>query len=476
MLPLPASLAGRIQVDGVRNSAGTIETMSGGATEQSVHADWTWVDGPAGGRLERGIAVAIGSDGRIGSVGPAARPSTLRLGGKALLPGFVSAHSHAFQRGLRGRTERFERGVGGFFPWREAMYGLVAELTPERCHELSLRTFTEMRDAGITAVGEFHYVRHAGPGDGGSATDKGLRYAFDESVLAAARDAGIRLTLLHACYMVGGMATDECPPLTGGQLRFRTADEGEYWDRFERLAGLCRGPNQSVGVTAHSLRAVPIDIIARLHAESVRRGVVFHIHLEEVRQEIIDALRVYRRRPAQLLLERLRIDRRFTAVHCTHTEPEDLRALAAAGATICLCPLTEGNLGDGICDVPAFREAGGRLAFGSDLNSRLAPLEELRWLEYVQRIRHERRGCVLDADGDAGKELLRIGTAGGAESIGLDSGAIAPGRWADFAVVDLQHPTMEGWTPETFAAHLVFGAGDNVLCGSCVGGHWRLRR
>ncbi len=433
--------------------------------KQLVHADWVWT----GGRLQRSHAVGIDEDGRITSVAPATGPSTLRLPGKALIPGFVSAHSHAFQRGLRGVTERFSSGAGGFFPWREAMYGLVETLTVDTCYELSRQCFSEMLSAGITSVGEFHYIRHLT-----SAADEAeeLRYALDASVLSAARDVGIRIVLLHACYMRGGFEAS----LAGGQVRFRTRDEIDYWSRFDALVDACHGPAQTVAATAHSVRAVPIETIERLHRESVRRGVVFHMHLEEVRREITDCMAAHGKRPAQLLLERLAIDDRFTAVHCTHTCAEDLTQLATRGATVCLCPLTEGNLGDGICDVAAIRAAGGAIAFGSDLNSRLAPTEELRWIEYVQRVRHETRGAVVGGDGDAGAALLSIGTEQGAKSLGLETGAVAAGKLADMAIVDLNHATMLGWTPEHFASHLIFGTGTSAVCGTCVGGTWRIRR
>ncbi len=443
--------------------------MSDGRPQQQVHADWIWT----GGRLERGRSIGIDGAGRISSVAAVSGPSTLRLPGKALIPGFVSAHSHAFQRGLRGMAERFAAAPGEFFSWRDAMYRLVAELTPDRCYELSRQCFSEMLTSGFTAVGEFHYLRHATPVDAADGEgDPALQYRFDESVLAAARDVGIRITLLHACYMRGGFASE----LAGGQRRFRTADERSYWDRFDRLAALASGPLQRIGATAHSVRAVPIETIERLHAESVRRGAVFHMHVEEVRREMSECIEAHGRRPMQLLLDRLAIDERFTAVHCTHTTAEDLARFAATGATVCLCPLTEGNLGDGFCDVQAIRSAGGAIAIGSDLNSRLAPTEELRWIEYAQRLRHERRGVVVDPSGDCGAALLDIGCANGARSIGIDAGAIAVGRLADLAIVDLHHPTMLGWTPETFASHLVFGAGTSAISGVCVGGAWRIRR
>lgn len=439
--------------------------MADARPEQLVHADWTWVDG----RLQRGLAVSI-AEGKITSIAPPSAPSTMRLGGKALIPGFVSAHSHAFQRGLRGTAERASGGAGNFFSWRESMYDLASRLTAESCYDLSKQCFAEMLAGGITSVGEFHYVRHLFAGDDDERDE--LRYALDAAVLSAARDAGIRIALLHTCYMTGGFGR----PLAGGQLRFRTRDEREYWARFDDLCGRCDAATQSVATTAHSVRAVPIEAIERLHRESARRGVAFHMHLEEVRQEIVDCVAAHGVEPAELLLSRLAIDARCTFVHCTHTKPEHLARLASTGATVCLCPLTEANLGDGVCDVGAIRAANGAIAFGTDLNSRLSPTEELRWIEYVQRLCGERRGAVVDADGSCGEALMTIGTRNGARSLGIDAGEIAPGKLADFAIVDLNHSTMANWTPETFASHLIFGTGTSAVCGTCVGGRWKIRR
>lgn len=397
---------------------------------------------------------------RVRAIRPATGPSDWPV---ALLPGFVNAHSHAFQRGMRGLGETFRAGRGSFFTWRNSMYELVASLDVDRAYRTSRLAFEEMLDAGITTVGEFHYIHHAA--DQGDAT----RWALDDAVLRAARDAGIRIVLLHCDYVRGGF-DDE--PLGGGQRRFDTGTLDAYLASLDRAAGLATGPLQSVAAVAHSTRAVPIDRIAAIHAEATRRGTVFHLHLEEVVKEIEDCGRRHDRTPMRLALEHGVIDDRTTAVHCTHSTAEDLRAFGAAGGRICLCPNTEGNLGDGICDLATMREAGIDISIGTDLNSRIAPAEDLRWIEYVQRVRHQMRGGVIDAQGRTGRALLDIGTRNGAASLGVDAGEIAPGRLADFVAVDLQHRTLEGVDPDHLAEAIVFGTGPDCLVGTCVGGRW----
>lgn len=414
-----------------------------------------WCDG--GFQADRELVV---SGDRIAAVRPATGPSDWAV---ALMPGFVNAHSHAFQRGMRGLGETFLEGSGSFFTWRRSMYELVASLDVDRAYRTSRLAFEEMLDAGITTVGEFHYIHHAA--DEGEAA----RWALDEAVLRAARDAGIRIVLLHCDYVQGGF---DGRPLEGGQRRFDTGTLDAYLASLDRVEGMATGPLQSVAAVAHSTRAVPIDRIAAVHAEATRRDTVFHLHLEEVVKEIEDCDRRHARTPMRLALEHGVIDERTTAVHCTHSTAEDLRDFAAAGGRICLCPNTEGNLGDGICDLATMRKAGIEVSIGTDLNSRIAPAEDLRWIEYVQRVRHQMRGGVIDHRGRTGGALLDVGTRHGAASLGVDAGEIAPGRLADFVAVDLGHRTLEGAEPDHLAEAIVFGTGPACLAGTCVGGRW----
>ena len=220
------------------------------------------------------------------------------------------------------------------------------------------------------------------------------------------------------------------------------------------------------------MRAVTPRQIADLHAEARRRGLPFHMHVEEQRQEIADCEAAYRRRPMALLLDELEIDAGFTAVHCTHTAPDDLERFVAAGGNVCVCPLTEANLGDGIPPLAAVPAARDRLCLGSDSNARISMLEEARWLEYGQRLAGERRGVLRDGRGRFAAGLLAAATANGAGALAVEAGAVAPGLWADFVTVDLDHPQLAGSEPGHLAEALLLGCGDGVLDETCLAGRW----
>jgi formimidoylglutamate deiminase len=434
-------------------------------TPEVLEADLTWT----GGRFETGVRVTVGADGRIAAVEPgggerSGRGEPRRLSRRALLPGFVNAHSHAFQRGLRGLGETFPAGAGDFWSWREEMYALVARLYRERLYELCLAAFREMRAAGITTVGEFHYLHHDDPAR--------YDFAFDEVVLAAAAAAPIRIVLLEVFYASGGIGR----PLAGAQQRFATPDPAAFWAQVDRLGGrLAAGGSQTLGCVAHSIRAAEPRQIAELHAEARRRGLPFHMHVEEQRQEIADCRAAYGAPPMAVLLDALEVDDRFTAVHCTHTEPEHLARFAEAGGNVCVCPLTEANLGDGVPPLAAVPAARSRLCLGSDSNARISMLEEARWLEYGQRLAGERRGALRDEAGRLGPVLLAAATGNGARALAVGAGAVAPGRWADLVTVDLDHPRLAGAEPGHLAEALVLGCGDGVLDATCLAGRWQPR-
>ena len=423
-----------------------------------VEPDLTWT----GEGFAPRVQIAVSGDGRIEAVGDLGRAPTHRLNRTALLPGFVNAHSHAFQRGLRGHGERFPAGTGSFWTWRQAMYGLVGSLDHAVLRALSVQAFREMRDAGITTVGEFHYVHHEREED----------FAFDEVMLEAAAEVGIRIVLLECFYATGAVGQ----PLQGAQRRFATPSLDDFFGRLDRLSAALDPATQSLGAVAHSIRAATPSQIRAVYDEAVRRGLPFHMHVEEQRREIEECRAAYGRTPMAVILDALDGRGDFTAVHCTHTTAEDMEAFLATGGRVCLCPLTEGNLGDGIPSLSLPHATGGRLCLGSDSNARLAMLEDMRWLEYGQRLKGEIRGALADHDGDVAGVLLAAATTGGARALGIDAGRIRQGAWGDFVVVDLETPSLVGVAPARLLDALIFGAGNEVIAGTFVGGHWRARR
>ena len=421
----------------------------------TIQADLTWLDGA----FVSDRTITVGADGRIESVVQARPGATHRLSDVALVPGFVNAHSHAFQRGLRGSGERFSSGAGSFWTWREAMYVLVASLDRDTLGRICRQAFSEMRDAGITSVGEFHYLHH----------DRDDDYAFDDVVLEAASEVGIRLVLLQAYYAAGGIGKALKPE----QMRFATLDLRAYRRQMDRLAGRLDPATQSLGVVAHSVRAVSLAEIKTLHAEAAARGWPFHMHVEEQRHEIEDTMAAYGRTPMRLLCDELGEGGNFTAVHCTHTSPKDMTAFLARGGRVCVCPLTEANLGDGIPDLSAPHKVGGRISIGTDSNARISAIEEMRWLEYGQRLRGELRGALTDPVGEVAATTLDAATSGGAAALGIGTGRIAPGEWADFAAVDLTVPALAGVSAPLLLDAIVFGAGNGAIAGTFVAGKWR---
>jgi len=423
--------------------------------EAIIEADLTWLDG----RFQAGVQVVV-TGGIIAKVGRLGRAPTQRLSGRALLPGLVNAHSHAFQRGLRGRGETYPQGAGTFWTWREAMYALVRDLTPDEFRRHCRRAFHEMLRAGITTVGEFHYLHHADP--------VGRDYALDDVLVETAGEVGIRLVLIETAYRTGGFGE----PLLEAQRRFDTHSTDGFLQQLDRLGRRLDDATQSLAIAAHSVRAVPAEEIVELHREAARRDVAFHMHLEEQRREVQAAWDHLGAPPMAWLLDHIRVDARCVAVHATHAEPDRLERWLRTGGRICLCPLTEANLGDGIADVARIAPRRGAMCVGSDCNTRIDLFEEIRWLEYTQRLHRQRRGVCIDTRSNPAARLLDAATIDGAEALGVAAGRIEPGRVADFCTLDLAHPILEGVSDDSLAAAIVFGATAECVRDVCVAGRW----
>ncbi|GMU81022.1 MAG: formimidoylglutamate deiminase [Planctomycetota bacterium] len=427
-----------------------------------IEADLTYVDG----RFQRGLQVEIDGD-RIARVGPLGATPTQRLVGRALLPGFVNAHSHAFQRGLRGLGESYPEGMGDFWTWREAMYSLVLSLDRESMFRLCKQAFDEMLAAGFTTVGEFHYLHHSNIAADSPADAPG-DFAFDDVVLEAAAASGIRIVLLQSFYKTGGFGQ----PLVGGQRRFSTPSVEAFLRNVDGLAARTRGATQSIGVAPHSLRAVPLDDLSALVAAAEQRKLVCHIHVEEQRKEIVDCAAAIRRTPLEWLLANVRLSPRFTMIHATHSTLETLRRYVDTGANVCICPITEGNLGDGLADVATMLHRPDAVCIGTDSNVRIDAIEELRWLEFVRRLRHERRGICKNASGEVAAQLLRCGAENGGRALGQKIGRIESGYLADLIAIDIGDPSLAGATDASLAPALVLGSSGAVVREVAVGGRW----
>lgn len=423
--------------------------------QHALEADLTWVAG----RFQPNIQINVTADGRIHTVGYSDKTVTKRLNGCAILPGMVNAHSHAFQRGLRGLGEHFPAGTGSFWSWRDSMYGLVTSLSADDFEDLCEQTFREMLAAGITTVGEFHYLHHeTGEPD----------FAFDRRILNVAAKVGIRITLLNAYYETGGINQ----PLSKGQHRFETRSIDSFWAQMSKLEQHLAPETQSLGVVAHSIRAVPIETVCALHEEAIRRDMPFHMHIEEQRKEIEECRAAYGTTPMALINRETGIKENFAAVHCTHSSDNDINEFLDAGGNVVICPLTEANLGDGIPSRTVLGELD-RLSLGSDSNARISMVEEMRWLEYGQRLSRETRGVFRDETGNVAKKLFEVATLGGATALRANAGEIRPGAYADFLTIDLTHPSLQHADEDHLLPAFVFGSGNEAIADVCVGGKWR---
>jgi formiminoglutamate deiminase len=415
--------------------------VNGGPTTR-LWAELAWLGGE---EAEPGVVLEI-SGGRLTSVTPGvAAPDDAYVLRGLTLPGLANAHSHAFQRALRGRTHA---GTGTFWTWREQMYELAAGLDPDSCFALSRAAFGEMALAGITCVGEFHYVHHAPDG-----TPYDDPNAMGRAVLAAARAAGVRITLLDTCYLHGGIE------------RFRDADAAAWAERVDAIAE--RGPSR-VGAAIHSVRAVDPDA-ARVVAEWAR-GRPLHAHVSEQPKENEDTLAAHGRTPTALLADAGALSGDFTAIHATHLTDEDVGLLGGAGATVCLCPTTERDLADGIGPARRLAEAGAALATGSDSHAVIDPFEEARAIELDERLASGTRGV------HRAPELLRAATAGGYAALGWpDGGRLEPGALADLTTVSLDSVRLAGLDPAHAAATAVYAATAADVGDVMVGGEWIVR-
>lgn len=411
-----------------------------------------------------GITVRLDAAGGIAGVEAGATAS----GDGVLLPGLANCHGHAFQRAMAGRAEVNGPGPDTFWTWREQMYALAGATDPAALEAIATLVYVEMLEAGYTSVCEFHYLHH-GPG--------GVRHAdpaaASRALLRAAAATGIRLTLLPVLYMHGGFGGRAPEP---AQLPF-VHDVHGYLGLLESLRDAA-GPTTRVGIAFHSLRAVTeraMEDVLDWRADALPDCPV-HIHVAEQLQEVHECEAWSGHRPVDWLLSRGWVDSRWCLVHATHLSEEEVRWLAATGAVAGLCPTTEANLGDGIFPLEAYLAEGGRLAIGSDSHVSVSPVEELRWLEYGQRLTVGRRSvAATDAEPHCGARLVRAALAGGREALGQDCGRIAPGAAADLVELDGAHPLLAGATGDELLDRWVFSGNRPLVRNAWVAGRQVVR-
>ena len=418
----------------------------------------------------RNVRIEVDAIGDIASVVSDSSAQGAQLLAGPLMPGMANLHSHAFQRAMAGLTEVRTSPDDGFWSWRELMYKFVARLTPQHVATIARFVYIEMLKSGYTAVAEFHYLHN---------DERGQPYADPaEMALAhvnAARDAGIAITMLPVLYSYGNFGS---APLTARQQRFRT-DPSAILDIVSAVRAAAKpGHDVRCGVAPHSLRAVDLDGLQDLLAglASIDPDSPIHIHAAEQMREVEDSVTFSGQRPVEWLLGHLPVDRRWCLIHATHLTGSEMRALAQSGAVAGLCPTTEANLGDGIFPLPGYRAAGGRFGIGSDSQVSRNPFEELRLLEYVQRLVLRRRNVnVGSLSAAVGTTLWLDATSGGAQAMGRAMGALSEGSKADFVVLDGTRPDIAGRTGDAIANAAVFSGSEGLVRDVMVGGRWKVR-
>lgn len=397
-------------------------------TRLELHCDEALLPGG----YARSVAIRV-EDGTIVAVVPEADPApgARRLPGLTV-PGLPNLHSHLFQRGMAGLSERRGASEDCFWTWREVMYRFLDRLDPDDVAAIAAQAMVEMLEGGFTALAEFHYLHH---------DRDGRPYAdiaeMAGAVAAAAAETGIGLTMLPVLYRYGNFGG---APAVHGQRRF-LSDRDTYLRLVEGAErAVAALPDARVGVAPHSLRAVALHDLPWL--AGLRPQAPVHIHVAEQTREVEDALAIAGRRPVALLMDTVAVDSRWCLIHATHLDDGEREAMARSGAVAGLCPITEANLGDGIFDGVRYREAGGRIGVGSDSNVEIGAGGELRMLEYSQRLRDRRRALWAQDGVSAGTRLWRDACAGGAQACGRAIGAIAPGHRADLVTLAAAHPAL----------------------------------
>lgn len=386
--------------------------------------------------------------------------------GQWVLPGMPNLHSHAFQRAMAGLAERKGKVDDSFWSWRETMYAFAAAIGPDELRAIAAQLYVEMLKAGYTHVCEFHYLHHQPDG-----TPYAQPEAMSLALIEAAREAGIGLTLLPVLYISGGF--------DGRALGARQRRFGHAVDGYLRLLGTLRkyeSDDLRVGIALHSLRAVPEQAMRDVLASDIAKTCPIHIHVAEQVGEVQDCLATRGARPVEWLFAHADVDTRWCLVHATHLTEAECAQLARSGAVAGLCPTTEANLGDGLFPLANYQDAGGTLGIGSDSHISISPVEELRWLEYGQRLQTRHRNIAARHEGDSvGETLWQAALRGGAQASGLAIGELREGARADLIVLDENSPLLAARDERSVLDSFLFAGNTPLVRDVMVGGQWQVR-
>ncbi|MCY4477150.1 MAG: formimidoylglutamate deiminase [Gammaproteobacteria bacterium] len=410
------------------------------------------------------VRVELDSQGTILSLEPGCRDAAVPAVGGVAIPGVPNAHSHAHQRLLAGLAEA-GAGRGDFMRWRELMYRVVGRIDPDSFQAVAALAYMEMLKSGYTSVAEFHYLHHdAGGSPYAQPAEMGLR------CIAAAEDAGIALTLLPSLYAHGGFG----PATAGsGQARF-VCDSGAYMEIYSALAKAVEDrPGMRLGCAPHSLRAVDESLLEEVlaAARQIDPDAPVHMHVAEQRSEVAACRAWCGASPVQLLLDSVAVDGRWNLVHATHMSDSERSALAATQATVVLCPTTEANLGDGAFSAREWLDLGGQFSIGSDSQVTISPADELRLLEYAQRLASESRNVLVGRSGQSlGRSLLDTALKGGAAALAQPCGFLDEGARADIVVLDSEHPALIARDGDEILDSWIFSGGTACVRDVFVGG------
>ncbi len=411
------------------------------------------------------VTIAVDDGGNISSVDSEIADAGAHHVAGAALPGVPNVHSHAHQRAMAGLAERAGPDRDSFWTWREVMYGFLARMTPDDLQAIAAQLYVEMLKSGFTSVGEFQYLHH-GPGG----TPYGETAEMSLRTLDAADHAGIGITSLPTLYAYGGFGGAEPNPR---QERFLNGAD-RYLDIVSSLHKRSQGnPNHGLGISPHSLRAVTSELLGEVIAglDALTENAPIHIHIAEQVREVEDCIEWCGKRPVDLLMETFDVGDRWCLIHATHMSDDETRAVAASGAVVGLCPATEANLGDGIFPAPLYLAAQGRIAIGSDSHISVSPVEELRLLEYGQRlITRERNVLAAGAHASTGRTLLNHVLSGGAQCLGRAIGALSVGNRADIVVLDTDAPALYGREGDALIDSWIFSGNQPCVSNVFVGG------